>query len=121
MANPNQVTGQMTVKIDGVTYATAGESTLDIGGPVRQPVKGDYEAGAFIESTEPSKCEVTLLYKKGVSLAALRAIDNATLTLETDNGIVWIVRNAYVADAISFGQDGKAKAVFQGPPAEEMV
>lgn len=121
MANPNQVVGQMTVKIDGVTYPTAGETTLDIGGPVRAPVKGDYDASSFSETTEPSKAEVTLLYKNGVSLGALRAIDNATLTLEADNGTTWIVRNAYAADAISFGQDGKAKVTFQGPPAEEMI
>lgn len=119
--SPNQVVGQMKVKIDGARYATSGETTMDIGGPVRTAVPGDYEAGAFSEKTAESKAEVTILYKRGTSLAQLRSIDNATLTLEADNGSTWIVRNAYVADAISFSQDGKAKVVFQGPPAEEML
>ena len=121
MANPNRVVGQMKVKIDGDTFATAGETTLEIGGPMREAVPGDYDAGSFKEATKEAKAEVTLLYKRGVSLANLRSVDNATLILETDTGQTWIVRNAYVADVISFTQDGKAKVVFQGPPAEEMV
>ena len=121
MANPNRVVGQARVKIDGTQYPTSGETTLEIGGPVREAVAGDFEAGAFKESTAPSKCEVTIHYKRGVSLSALRAIDNATVVIELDTGTSWIVRNAYVADVISFGQDGKAKVVFQGPPAEEVL
>lgn len=121
MANPNRVTGQATVIVDGTTLATSGETSLEIGGPVRESVAGDYEAGAFKESTKESKVDVTLLYKKGVSLSGLRAIENATVIVELDTGISWIVRNAYVADVISFGQDGKAKLTFQGPPAEEML
>lgn len=121
MANSNRVVGQVKVKVDGRSYPTSGEATLEIGGPSREAVAGDYDASAFKESTNPAKADVTLLYKKGVSLAQLRAIDNATVTIETDTGSTWIMRNAYVAEVISFGQDGKAKVVFQGPPAEEMV
>lgn len=121
MTNPNRVVGQMKIKIDGASYPTSGEATLDIGGAVREPVPGDYEAGAFKEMTKESKLEVTLLYKSNVSLASLRSIDNATVTAELDTGKTWIIRNAYCADAISFGQDGKAKVIFQGPPAEEVL
>jgi len=121
MTNPNRVVGQVTIRVDGQQFATSGEATLEIGGPSREPVAGDYEAGAFKEATAPSKLDASLLLKGGVSLANLRAVDNATVTLETDTGTTWIVRNAYCADVISFGQDGKAKVVFQGPPAEEVL
>ncbi|MFC0686397.1 phage tail tube protein [Novosphingobium clariflavum] len=121
MANPNQVVGQVKITIDGTTYSSSKEATLEIGGPSREAVAGDYEAGAFTESTNPAKLTVSLLYKKGVSLAALRAIDNATAVLTTDTGIQWIVRNAYTSDVISFGQDGKASLVMGGPPAEEVL
>ena len=94
---------------------------MNIGGPVRENVAGDYEAGSFRESTAPARCEATLLNKQAVSLSEIRAIDNATVTLETDTGKTWIMRNAYCADAISFGQDGKVQVVFEGPPAEEML
>lgn len=121
MANPNRVVGQMKVKVDGTSYPTSGETSLEIGGPSREAVAGDFDASAFKESTNPSKADVTINYKIGVSLSSLRAIDNATLVLETDTGVTWIVRNAYVSDVISFDQSGKAKVVFQGPPAEEML
>lgn len=121
MANPNKVVGQVRIKVDGQQLSTSGEATLDIGGPMREAVAGDYEAGAFSEKTAESKLTVTLLYKKGVSLTDLRAIDNATTVLETDNGHTWMQRNAYVSDVISFGQDGKATVVFQAGPAEEVL
>jgi len=121
MANPNRVVGQAKVTIDGITYATSGESTLEIGGPVREAVAGDYDAGSFRETTATAKLETTLLYKGGLSLSALRAADNVTAVLELDNGSSWIIRNGYSADMISFGQDGKAKVVIQGPPAEEVL
>ena len=121
MSNPNRVAGQCTVSIGGTRYATAGETTLEIGGPVREAVPGDYEAGAFRETTKEAKADITLLYKAGVSLSALRAMDNETVVLEFDHGSTWIIRSAYCAEAISTGQDGKAKVVFQGPPAEEML
>ena len=121
MANRNQVVGQVRIKADGDVLPTSGESTLTIGGPSRENVPGDYEAGSFKEMTAPARCEVSLLNKAGLSLSSIRAIDNATITLETDTGKTWIMRNAYCADVISFGQDGKAQCVFEGPPAEEML
>ncbi|WP_072379764.1 phage tail tube protein [Novosphingobium sp. NDB2Meth1] len=121
MSNPNQVVGQVNLKIDGATYPTDGTSSMEIGGTMREPVEGDNDASAFKESTKPAKCEVNILYKKGVSLSALRAIDNATVILVTDTGTTWLMRNAYVSDVITWSQDGKAKVVFQGPPAEEVL
>lgn len=122
MANKNRVAGQARVKVDGDLLDTDGTTSIELGGPKRESVTGDYQAGAFRQSEEPSKVEATILVKGGTSLASLRGIDNATVTLETDTGQTFIVRNAYVADVISFNtSEGKAKVVFQGPPAEEMA
>jgi len=122
MANQNRVVGQCRIKVDGDILETDGQSTLEIGGAKREPVMGDYQAGSFRESTEPAKLEVSILLKAGTSLSAIRSIDNATCTIETDTGQTWIVRNAYCAEVISFASsEGKAKIVFQGPPAEELL
>lgn len=121
MANLNRVVGQVKVYVDADVLETDGSSTMDIGGPAREGVAGDYQAGSFKESEKESKCETTILYKAGMSLSAIREIDNATLVMVTDIGQTWIIRNAYVAETISFSSsDGKAKVVFQGPRAEEM-
>lgn len=119
--NKNRVAGQAKVKVDGELLDTDGSTTIELGGPKREAVSGDYQAGAFRQSTEPSKIETTVLLKAATRLVSLQSIDNATVTLETDTGQTWIIRNAYVAEVISFNaSEGKAKLVFQGPPAEEM-
>lgn len=121
MANKNRVVGQAKVKIDGDILDTDGTSTLDIGGPKRTAVNGDYQAGSFSETTAESKMECTILLKAGLNLTQLGRVDNATLTMETDVGQTFIVRNAYVVDPPTFAtNDGKAKVTFQGPPAEQV-
>lgn len=121
MANPNRVTGQCRVKADGDIFETDGTSTLELGGTTREPVSGDYQAGAFKEVEKESKLEATILVKRGTRLAYLREIDNATVTMETDTGQTYLIRNAYVAEVVSFNSaDGKAKVTFMGPPAEEL-
>ncbi|RHW17204.1 hypothetical protein D1610_11685 [Sphingomonas gilva] len=122
MANRNKVLGQARVKYDGELLETDGQSQMELGGPVRTAVRGDYQAGAFSEATAESKLTANVLIKAGLSLVGLRNIDNATVTFEADTGQTYIVRNAYVADVISFSSgEGKAAVVFQGPPAEEML
>lgn len=121
MPNPNQVVGQVTIKADAETLLSKPGATLEIGGATRTAQEGDNDASAFSQSTGPSKVTATLLMKKGVSLAAIRDMDNVTLTFETDIGKAWIIRNAYSAEApvLTAGGEG-ANVVFQGPPAEEL-
>ncbi|RYY25243.1 MAG: hypothetical protein EOP62_14375 [Sphingomonadales bacterium] len=122
MANKNQVLGETKVTSAALgLLETDGQSTLDIGGKKREAVTGDNQASAFKASTEPSKFECNLLVKGGLSLSQIRAIDNDTLTIEFDTGQTFVVRAAYSADVPTVAtSDGKAKVVFQGPPAEEL-
>ena len=122
MGNPNRVAGQAVIKVDGDTFETDGNSTMELGGSVRSAVEGDYQAGSFRETTTPSKIEMSVLLKGGTRIADLRKIDNGTVTLQTDVGQTYLMRNAYCADVISFStNEGKARLVFMGPPAEELV
>lgn len=121
MANKNRVVGQVQIKVDGEIYETDGQSTIDLGGAVREAVQGDYQAGSFRETTKESRWEFSILLKAGVSATAIGEIDNATLTCETDTGQVYVTRNGYCAETVNFAtSDGKLKCVFQGPPAREM-
>ncbi|PAL25474.1 phage tail tube protein [Sphingopyxis sp. GW247-27LB] len=121
MANPNQVVGQATIKVDGDTLETKAGATLELGGPVRTAQRGDYQAGAFSEETVESKLTCTLLVKRNTRITNLREIDNATVTFNADTGQVFIMRQAYCADNISLAAAGEgASVVFQGPPAQEL-
>lgn len=118
MASTNKVWGQTRVSVDGLYLQTEGKNTFDIGGVERTSVDGDNRAGFFNEKTAPSQVEVSILMTGDVSLAALQAIDDATVVHECDTGQVYIIRHAYVSGKIS-ASDGKAKVTFMGPPAEE--
>ncbi|MFZ5746357.1 MAG: phage tail tube protein [Pseudomonadota bacterium] len=123
MANPNQVVGEARITCSSLgVLPTDGQTTLDVGGPMRTSVKGDHDASAFSQTTEAAKLDVSLLLKHSVSLAAIRAIDNDTITIEFDTGRTFVMRNAYSADVPSATtSDGKGKVVFQSGPAEEIA
>ncbi len=122
MANPNRVAGQAVITADGLRLETDGSSTLELGGPVRSAVAGDYQVGSFTEKEQESKLTCSVLLKGGTKVTALRKLDNATLTVRTDVGQLWVVRNAYCAEIITVNtNDGKAQIIFQGPPAEELT
>ncbi|MFO6448973.1 phage tail tube protein, partial [Erythrobacter sp. NE805] len=62
-----------------------------------------------------------LLHTDGVSVAAMRAINNATLIFKGDMGKTWVVRGAYFVEHGDISQDGKVTVTFEGQPAEELV
>lgn len=119
MANPNKVWGQSRIKTDGAVIDTEGKSSLEPGGTVRTEQEADFKAGMFSESTGSSKLECNVLMTAGVSLAALQAIDDATVTMEADTGQTYVIRHAYTSEKVSVSE-GKAKLILVGPPAEEM-
>lgn len=121
MPNKNRVFGQIKVKANGELFETTGGSTIDLGGPSREGVQGDYQAGAFRETTAEARVECTVLVKAGFGAVRLSRIDDATVTIESDTGQAYIIRNAYVAETISINSgEGTARLVFAGPPAEEL-
>lgn len=121
MAAKNQVVGQARVKIDGELLETDGSSTLEIGGPNRESVLGDYSASSFRETTAASKLECAVLVKPGTSVGRFAQVTGATITIEFDTGQTWMIRDGWSAEAPSINQsDGKAKLVFMGEPAEEL-
>lgn len=123
MANKNQVIGRAKVKVDGQTLDTAGDTTFDPGGITREPVPGDYEAGAFRESElRPAKLEISLLTKAGFSAMAWGAISDSVISIEFDNGQSWVMRGAYAEGTPPITtSDGKAKAVAYSQPAEQVA
>ncbi len=122
MSNPNKVIGQAIITIDGERMPTDGQTTLDIGGVTRNSVTGDFDAGSFNETPRPAQLNISLLVKQGRSLAQIRAIDNATVTIRFDTGQTYVMRNAYTSEASTVtSNDGKAAVVMMGPPAEELL
>jgi hypothetical protein len=121
MGNPNQVIGRAKIKIDGRLYDTGkGNTTLDPGGPMREGVEGDFESGAWKESSKPSKLTFSALTKGGFSATEFGAISDSTVSVEFDTGVTYVIRHARSEGAPPIKTDGTADCVIDGPPAEEV-
>ncbi|WP_448660298.1 phage tail tube protein [Sphingomonas sp. CJ99] len=122
MSNPNRVTGRARVKIDGSPLEVSGGVTLDPGGPMREPVNGDYSIGGFRQTTKEARLEFSVLDKGSFSATQFGAIDNATVSIEFDNGRNFVMVNAFSEGAPQLTTtDGLAKCVLMSPPAEELL
>lgn len=121
MANPNRVVGRAKVKIDGALLPTAGDTVLTPGGVMREGVEGDYEAGAFRESTKPSKIEFSVLAKASFDPIAFGKHEDVTVDVQYDTGQHFVIRHAWAETAPDMSSsDGKGKCALNGPPAEKV-
>ena len=109
--NPNQITGKAVIRFDGKEYKTADDATLSPGGVSREPVKGTGRVHGFTETTEAPEMECTIYHTAETSLAAIQAIDNATVIFETDTGKRWVLTGAFVTDPLSLKTQGGEVAV----------
>lgn len=113
--------GRATIRADGQVIKTHDGAGLELGGVKRTPRPGANDADGFTEELTPSKVEFDVQIREGVSLTAIHAISDGVITFECDTGQVYVVNHAYSAEPPVIGGEGKAKCVFQGPPAEEML
>lgn len=113
--------GRVTIRIDGQPYKSMPGATLDLGGIERTARPGDNDADGFTTALQPSKCDFSVQMRAGVSLAAIQAIEDGTLSFECDTGQTYMIRHAYSATPPSLGGEGVAKCTFQGAPAEEIL
>lgn len=114
--------GKGRIRVDGKSWRTHAGGSLDMGGIKRNPRPGSNDADAYTEEVVPSKIETELQFGEGDSLAEIGAISDATITWELDTGQTYIIRGGYSSETPTLTEgEGKAKVVFMGPPAEEMV
>lgn len=113
--------GRATIRADGQTIKTFDGASLELGGVKRTPRPGSNDADGFTEELTPSKLECDVQVREGVSLKAIHALTDAVLTFECDTGQVYIINHGYSAEPPVLGGEGKAKCVFHGPEAEELL
>lgn len=110
------------VKVNGALLETLPGAKLKLGGNKRAPVLGTRGVIGYSEVTEAAELECEIALTAGTSLAQLKDITDATVTYEADTGQTYVMRNAFVTEAIevSAGDGGKVAVKFAGDPAEEM-
>lgn len=118
----SRVMGKAQIKVNSQLLESHPGASLDIGGPVRTTVVGANSIHGFTEALQPSKLECEISVKSGTSLAAIRGWDDVTVTFEADTGQTYVISNGWSTNPPTVtDNDGKAKLVIEGPPAEEML
>lgn len=113
-----QVTGRVTVKLNGASLKSRPGASIDIGGVTREPVENDQGTVDYRETTRASVVTCTLVHTSDLDLIALRNFVNGTLLFECDSGPKYVVPGAFVQE-IGELSEGEVEVTFGGSPAEQ--
>ena len=96
--------GLITLKANGETYAANGEFTYNLGTPIRETL---LDAGGTVagrsESPQENMIEGSIFDSSDINLKTLTELDNATITLELNNGKTIVQSRAWYAGDGSVG------------------
>lgn len=115
-----KLTGVVYIKIGSQLLQTLPGATLDIGGPVRNPIMGHTLYG-HAEQPKPAVVTCTIAHGADTDLLALSATQSATISFECDSGPVYVIANAFCVNpaVLTSGSDSNVSLEFQGLPAEQ--
>lgn len=118
----NQVTGRVFVKVNGkLLRSKEGAKLVGYAGRERTAIVGN-EVHGYAEKVVAPSIECVISDKRDTSLEELAAVSDATVTFETDTGKTYILRNAWVSNAIDLtGGEGEVELVFMGAGCEEVL
>jgi hypothetical protein len=110
-----RIAGTAYVKVDGDQYTLAGTLTVSPAAVTREGLAGLSGVAGYKEMPRVPFIEGEFYMTTGVSLPAIEAITNATITAELANGKVYVLRNAWHAGAIEANAgEGTFTARFEG-------
>lgn len=117
-----RIAGVAFVFVDGRQYPLRGNLTISIDMIEREGVAGQDSVHGFIERPRVPWIEGDFSDISNLSLKALEAICDATITAELANGKVYVLRNAWTSTAREFNAaDGQATVRFEGMASEELM
>ena len=114
-----QITGQITIRIDGEVIPMERGATLTPDGFTRAPERHGGTTYYSEEETAP-ELEGNVLLTKDIDVIQLSNIKGATVMVETDTGKKWVMRDAFTTEVVPHSGDGKAALKMSGQAVEEM-
>lgn len=115
--------GIVQFKINGDVFDVKGEITYSLGYNARETILGHDRPHGFKELPTVPFCEVELTDAGNLSLSALAATVDATLTIALANGKTIVFRNAFACnpDGLSVTtEEGVISQRFEAESAEEI-
>ena len=117
-----KIGGVAFLKVDGVQYSLRGNLKIMPLTSTRTGVAGQDGVHGTTRKPVVPYMEMDISDLGGLSVKALQAIDNSTITAELDNGKVYILVNGwYAGEAVVDSMDGKVGARFEGMDCQEQT
>lgn len=117
MANAT-VTGTVIIRIDGASIRSKAGAKLTMGGEERTPVYADGQLIGYSTKPVGAMVTATLAHTSTSDLAALRDITDSSLIFETDTGVRFSIRGAFLTKPPELtGGEGDVAVEFCGQPS----
>lgn len=121
MAN-TRVSGIAFIKSDGKQYQTAGEFTINMGTPMREPKIGTVGIVGYNEKPQAPSIECKIVLTPGLSLEEITNLTDATITVVAPNGTSFVLREAFFSGDGNYATgEGEVAAKFSGTKMEEIT
>ena len=116
------VFGIRALKIDGEVYSPVGNVNYNLGGLMREGVAGATGVDGYKETPEVPFAEFEIRDRGDLSLQVLKALTNATVTVELRNGKVLVFYEAWVAGSVEGNsEEGNIQVRIEALRAEEVT
>jgi hypothetical protein len=117
-----RIGGTLYVTIDGVAYSLRGSWTVTPTNLKREDVAGPDGTNAFTETPTVPGAKGDLMTVPGLSLLALQAITNSTVSISLANGTTYVLANAWTKPPFEADTaDGKVGIEFGCQTCDELV
>jgi len=117
----NKIAGTAYIKADGRQYSARGNFTVMVDPFEREGIAGQDGVHGYSEKPVVPYIEGDISDSPDFSIEDLQAVSDATVTLETASGKVYILRNAWAAGVRELDtEEGKIPVRFEGMSGEEI-
>jgi hypothetical protein len=117
-----RIAGVAYIFVDGRQYPLRGDLTISIDTIEREGIAGQDGVHGFTETPRVPWIEGAISDLGELSLVALQAMCDVTVTAELANGKVYVLRNAWTSTPREFAAaDGQATVRWEGMSAEELM
>jgi hypothetical protein len=117
-----KIGGVAFLKVDGYQYMLRGDLAVSFDAFERKGIAGQDGVHGYTETPRVPYLSAKITDTGGLSLQALARVTDATVTVELANGKIYLLRNAWAAEARELNtQDGSLEVRFEGLAGEEIL
>lgn len=112
-----QVIGKVKVVLDGDALRSEPGATLNLGLIKRTAMPNALGGVDYMEEFTNSEVKCTLLHVSDTDLEALERVTAGNVQFVGDNGVTYVIPDAFFAEAGEITSEGKVEVTFQGSRA----